>query len=48
MHRVSTIVDLTSEVDCNPCKRQHKYTLFYKQHFCKQHQAEIGKKSSKC
>ena len=23
------------------------YTLFYKQHFCKQHHAEIGKKSSK-
>ena len=24
------------------------YTLFYKQHFYKQRQAEIGKKSSKC
>ena len=24
-----------------------KYTLFYKQHFCKQRQTKIGKKSSK-
>ena len=26
----------------------YTYTLFYKQHFYKQRQAEIGKKSSKC
>ena len=26
---------------------QHKYTLFYKQHFNKQHQAEIGKNQAK-
>ena len=31
------------------CSVLFRYTLlFYKQHFYKQHQAEIGKKSSKC
>ena len=29
------------------CKSLNKYTLFYKQHFYKQHQAEIGKKNVK-
>ena len=27
---------------------RHVYTYFYKQHFYKQRQAEIGKKLSKC
>ena len=27
---------------------KNNYTLFYKQHFYKQRQAEIGKKLSKC
>ena len=36
------------KAELNASVRNQEYTLFYKQRFYKQRQAEIGKKSSKC